>query len=968
MTGLATEPPLAGREAEVRVLGDLLDELDAGSGGLVLEVAGEPGIGKSRLLRELLGEARSRGHVALSGRAAELETGHPFGVICEAFDDWLVGLPRERREALGGGLEAELSVVLAAFDGLSVRRAPELQQERHRSYRAVRLLCSAIAAQAPVVLAIDDVQWADPGSLELLSYLLAHPCRGPVLLAVGLRPAQVPHRLSVALTAALRDPGSRRLDLAALSPAAARDLLGPAIPRSVAERLYRESGGNPFFLLQLARGDALAGRGAAGRVEIGTPVPEAVRAALSSELSALSAQALALLGGAAVTGDPFDLRLAARAAGVGDADVPEAIGELLRFGLVHPVSVVEQFAFRHPIVRSIVYQLAANGWRVRAHARAAAFLAASDAGALTQAPHVERSARRGDLAAVGVLVEAGAASAPRAPALAARWYAAALSLLPRGAAAHGRSVELLIAMATALGADGQLEESRAALCEVLELLPDDHPERVGAVAYCAGVEHLLGRHRDAHARLSAAHRLAAGGSLDAVLLKIELAAGAGYENRCQEMLDWAQQALDGATRLRLPALEVAATGQLALARYFLGLPAGETIDRAGRQLDDLSDEDLAGRLDIGLWVGWTESVLERHDRAVAHCQRVIDVSRATGQGAALLVTMTAQAWSLIRTGRLDDAEEVLTAAIETGRLAPNLFLSVAVGLSALLATQRGELDAALRAGEESVRLARSADPGLIPGMSGLYLAIPLIELGEARRAREIILEMSGGNELRTSRSGHTAAYEILTRAELALGRPQAAETWAAAAQAATHGDQLAVEAAFAHRARTAVLLAAGTDAAGAAQVALQAADRAQAAGAPVEAGRCRIIAARALVSAGRRTEAVAELEGALDGLARVGAAGYQAQAERALRRLGRRTARRRGPATGEGNRLESLTDGEREVAVLIRRGHTNREIAAAIFVSEKTVERYVTRIFAKLGVSRRAELAARLAAETGPLP
>jgi DNA-binding NarL/FixJ family response regulator/RecA/RadA recombinase len=963
----ATEPPLAGREAEVRVLGDLLDELDAGRGGLVLEVAGEPGIGKSRLLRELLGEARSRGHVALSGRAAELETGHPFGLICEAFDDWLVGLPRERLEALGGGLATELSVVLAAFEGLSERRAPELQQERHRSYRAVRLLCSAIAAQAPVVLALDDVQWADPGSIELLSYLLAHPCRGPVLLAIGLRPAQVPERLTVALTAALRDPGSRRLDLAALGPAAARDLLGGEVSRSVRERLYRESGGNPFFLLQLARGDALAGRLRAAGVEIGTAVPEAVRAALTSELSALSAPALVLLEGAAVTGDPFDVRLAAAAAGIDEADAAEVIGELLRFQLVHPVPVVGHYAFRHPIVRSIVYQLAASGWRVRAHARAVAFLAGSDAGAIAQAPHVERSGRRGDLAAVAVLVEAGAASAPRAPALAARWYAAALRLLPRGAPAQARRVELLIAMATALGADGQLEDSRTALCEVLELLPDHHPERVGAVAYCAGVEHLLGRHRDAHARLSAAHRLAAVGSLDAVLLKIELAAGAGYENRCQDMLGWAGQALDGATRLGLRALGVAATGQLALARYFLGLPAGGTIDRAGAQLDDLGDDELAGRLDIGLWVGWTESVLERHDQAVAHCQRVINVSRATGQGATLLVTMTAQAWSLIRMGRLGDAEETLGAAIETGRLAPNLFLSVAVGLSALLATQRGELDAALRAGEESVRLARSADPGLIPGMSGLYLAIPLIELGEARRAREILLEMSGGSELRTSRSGHTAAYEVLTRAELALGHPQAAEAWARAAQAATHGDQLAIEAAFANRARAAVLLAAGADAADAARVALGAAERAQAAGAPVETGRCRIIAARGLVAAGRRAEAVAELEQARDEFARVGAAGYQAEAERALRRLGRRTARHPSTATRGHRGLQSLTDGEREVAVLIRRGHTNREIAAAIFVSEKTVERYVTRIFAKLGVSRRTELAARVAAETEPL-
>jgi hypothetical protein len=84
----------------------------------------------------------------------------------------------------------------------------------------------------------------------------------------------------------------------------------------------------------------------------------------------------------------------------------------------------------------------------------------------------------------------------------------------------------------------------------------------------------------------------------------------------------------------------------------------------------------------------------------------------------LLVTMTAQAWSLIRLGRLAEAEELLAGAIEAGYLAPNLFLSVAVGLSSVVATSRGRYDAAVRAGEESVRLARSADPGLIPGIVG----------------------------------------------------------------------------------------------------------------------------------------------------------------------------------------------------------------------------------------------------------
>jgi DNA-binding CsgD family transcriptional regulator/tetratricopeptide (TPR) repeat protein len=955
--------PLGGREAELTVLAELIVALDWTERALMLQVAGEPGIGKSRLLAELAAQAAARGHLVLSGRAAEFEAEHPFGVFGDALDDWLLGRDRDRLEALAAGLAAELAIVFPAFGALTSARAPELQQEeRYRAYRAVRGLLSALAQDVPVVLVLDDMQWADPGSVELISHLLVHPCQGRVLVALGFRPAQVSAQLSVALAAARRDQGARRLDLAPLTPAAAGDLLGPEVSPQVNERLYRESGGNPFFLLQLARGATLAGRRSVAGGAGGSKVPDTVRAALASELSSVSAPALVLLQGAAVCGDPFDGLLAAGAAGVGAGDALDLIDELLQFQLVRPTSVGGQFAFRHPIVRSTVYELAAGGWRARAHARVAAMLA-GNATAVAQAPHVERSAEHGDGDAIAVLVAAAASSARRTPALAARWHAAALALLPETADTECQRIELLVALATARAGSGRLDQSRDTLCELLDRLPAEHPIRVPIVAACAGVEHLLGRHRDAHSRLTRAYRAERDtGSLSAVLLQMELAAGAAFENRHEEMLTRAEQTLEGATKLGQSALEVAASGQIALARYFLGLPAFEAMDRAAAGLDALSDGELATRLDIGLWVGWTESVLERHERAVDHCQRVIDVARATGQGATLLTTMTAQAWSLIRMGRLDDADETLKAATEAGYLAPHIFLSVAVGLSSLLATHRGDFEAAARAGEESVRLAREADPGLIPGMSGLYMASPLIETGQARRAREIVLEMSGGGDLRTSRSGHAAAYEVLTRAELGLGNIRAAQHWADKAEAATHGWQLGAEAAFACRALAAVALARG-DAAESARLAMDGAGRAEGAGAPVEAGRCRILAARALVQSGRRADAIAELNGAAEQLGRVGAHGYRAQAERALLHLGARPRRgtRVTPARDDG--IRSLTDREREVAELVRRGHTNREIATTIFVSEKTVERHLSRIFAKLGVSRRTEVAVQVAAE-----
>jgi DNA-binding CsgD family transcriptional regulator/tetratricopeptide (TPR) repeat protein len=956
------EPPLVGRAAEVEVLEEVLDALGSDGVASVLQVAGDAGIGKSRLLHELRASSRARGYVVLSGRAAEFEAELPFGVFSHALDDWLISLDRKRLRALAGGLSAQLAVVLLAFEQLAPVRTPEIPQERNRAYRAVRSLLSSIADDTPLVLVLDDVHWADPGSVELLCHLLAHPPRGAVLLAVGYRPAQVPARLTSALALALHEAEGRRLDLAPLIAASARELLGAGPSRAVADRLQHESGGNPFFLLQLARATT-RGRALPTSDGAGVTVPQAVREALETELSSLSAPALTFLKGAAVTGDPFEALLAASAAEIAEADARDPVDELLESHLLHPAAQAGEYAFRHPIVRATVSELTSVGWRVGAHARLADVLAGRGAPSTARAPHIERSAAPGDTSAVEVLVDAGRLSAPRAPTLAARWYGAALRILPGGAETKPLRIELLIAKATALGLAGQLEESRSALVELLGTLPSSHPARVSVIAFCAGVEHLLGRHRAAHERLvGALGELADDTSLEAGQLAAELAAGAGFENRYDEMMRWAERALELATRLGERALAVVAAGQIALARYFLGLPSGDAMDLAAAALDDLDDDELAARLDIGLWVGWSEAVLERNQRAIEHCERVIAVSRATGQGATLLVTMTAQAWSLIRLGRLADAEEVLTVAVEAGRLAPNLFLSVAVGLTSVVATHKGAYLDAVRAGEESVRLARSADPGLIQGMSGLYNAIPLIEMGEAERARAILLATNGGGpDLQTSRSGYAVAYELLTRAELMLGNQPAAEEWARRAAAAAGDGDLVAEATAAQRARAAVALS-GKDAAAAAQMMLEAAARADGAGAPVEASRCRILAARSLLRLRQRRRAVAELNRAVETLAAVGADGYRADAEQELQRLVRRTATATGQAGEVGDQREpetlwpELTHSERAVVELVAQGLSNPEVAQRLYVSRHTVKTHLTNAMLKLGVNSRVRL------------
>jgi len=958
------ERPLVGREEELEALAGVLNAMGGDQGGSVVQIAGEPGIGKSRMLRELAAMARARGHVVLAGRAAEFEGEVAFGVFRDALDDWLLACGAQRRAALAGDQEVELAVVLSAFEG-AARRRRDVEQERHRSYRAVRRLLATMAGGSGLVLILDDVQWADPGSVELLCHVLAHPPAGNVLVAVAFRPAQLVWPLQRALASVVREHEAVRMDLAPLSVEQAVELLGADLRGDVSRRVYCESGGNPFFLLQLARAQRLGQSGATARQ--GVVVPAAVGVALASELSSVSSVAHVLLQGAAVAGDPFDLVQAACAAGVDEASALDRLDTLLAAGLVSATDVAGRFAFRHPIVRGAVYESASSAWRARAHGRLAALLAVAGVEAGVQAPHVERSARKGDRDAVAVLIAAGDASAQRAPAVAARWYAAARRLLTDGPAEEERRIELQVAEATALRGCGELAASQATLDDLLERLPAAHPARVRVVAWCAAVEHLLGRHRHAGARVTVAREaIQDSEAADAVLLEVELAAGCGYENRHDAMHEHAQQALAGATGLGGDrALHVVAAGQVALARYFAGAPTDDAVGRAAAAMDRLEDAELARRLDIGLWVGWTEAVLERHDAAIAHCQRVLDVSRDTGQGATLLVTMTAQAWAQIRAGRLHEAETTLTEAVESGRLSGGVFFAVALGLSAVLATHRGDHQAALAAGEECVRLGRTSDPGLIRGMSGFYLANVLIEVGQPRRARGVLLEMSGGGpELETSRSGHAAAYEVLTRAEVELGRPDAAEFWARRAHAAAHGGALAAEAAFADRAMATVALARG-DAQRAAQLAQHAADRAHASNAPVEAARCRVLAGRALADQGARAEAVAVLESAAHELSRVGADGYRADADKQLRRLGRRAARVVAAGNDARPGLDSLTEREREIAILVSRGHSNRAVATAIHLSEKTVERHLSNVFRKLGVTGRSALELLIGADGG---
>ena len=237
------------------------------------------------------------------------------------------------------------------------------------------------------------------------------------------------------------------------------------------------------------------------------------------------------------------------------------------------------------------------------------------------------------------------------------------------------------------------------------------------------------------------------------------------------------------------------------------------------------------------------------------------------------------------------------------------------------------------------------------------LAIARMENGEPETAVDVFVTAGGGEAMPLLPGGWRAKYlELLTRGWLMLGKRDEAASAAgyAAAVAATTG--LGMASAWARRAEAAVALESG-DGAGAAETALQSAASCDTAGAIVEAAISRTLAGRALAQSGDRERAVAELQRAIATFADHDAQRYRLEAERELRKLGHAVHRRSRPGKADEDGIASLIARELELARLVVDRKTNPEIAAALFLSQKTVESHLRNIFRKLGVGSRVELA-----------
>jgi DNA-binding CsgD family transcriptional regulator len=914
---------LVGREEELASLGALLDSPDELPA--VAVVVGEAGIGKTSLWLAAGEEARARGFRVLSCRPSETEAQFSFSGLADLVGglvpDVLSELPGPQRRALEAALalserdrRAEEGVVAFAF--LSVVRK--------------------LAEVSRIVLAVDDIQWLDMPSLILLRYALPRFESEPIATLLTAR-GEVPSWLR-------RDEQLLELELRPLSVGAVRELLRThldvSFPRPALLRIWEASAGNPFFALELAR--ALERRG--GRIEPGEelPIPPALNELLRERLDGLSASALGVTQTVAAIAKPsraFVVTAAGRGAERGLAETIEA--EVLELD-------GDRLRFTHPLLRSAVSSRLTPQERTSLHRRLARLVT----GVEEQARHLALAAQGPSRMAASALDEAAEAAHNRGASTAAAELAEqALQLTPASDAEDVLRRTLLAAERL-----GQAGDERRAIV-VLEQAHEATPpgaERAAVLLRLSQATHRVHGAGEA-ARLSRSALVEAGG--DAALeaaVHLWLADLTRFVEgpSVERGLEHAELALAAAARAGDPLLRCRALANFGLMRFV-----------AGRGVPDAEmEEALALERSLGGWpltdatwtvghqLGWSGEDLER---AREHLHAYRDAMRARDsieEGHSLhwlsLLEWRAGNWELAARY----AGDLLALIAQTGAEGETPVIEEdAVRVMAY----RGQIEDARARAEHA--LARAQELGIRVAEAAHLWALGFIELsagdaaaalGPLRRSWRIF------DELGYLEPGHRLELGDTLEALIAVGELDEAERrlapWEERARALDRAWAIAILA----RCR-ALLRAARVDLEGA----FAAFDEALAEHArsvyPFEYSRTLLALGMVQRRAKRRAAARATLEQAVGIFEELGAPLWTEKARAELARIGGRT-----PSRGD------LTEAERRIAALVAEGRTNREVAAALFLTEHSVETALTRVYRKLGVRSRAELARYFAAKS----
>ncbi|MFJ9775163.1 AAA family ATPase [Kitasatospora sp. NPDC101157] len=497
------------RRAELERLRAVLDEVTSGR-QQVVDLAGDPGSGKSRLLTALAEDAADRGFTVLRALADPTEQGLPGSLFVQILRSW-IGL------ADRAGLRDELIALLRR-----IADSAEAPTGGCPTPERLRALLEQHTCRG-LLIVLDDVHAADPGSIALIDDLIRWPARAPLAMVVAHRPRQTPQGLRTVLARGGQLGTTRRIELRGLDLARAAELLGlPATdPRTRA--LHRDSHGNPLYLLALARvcPGRLSGRPEGSLADLrGLPpdaaLPDRLSRHLVTELAVLAPLQRLVLAAASVLGTELDSHGVAVVAGTTEDEACRTLDELRRLDLLRPLAGRPHSGFRHPLVRWLVYDGTDDCWRADAHRRAIEVLTERGAPAERIAPHIERATPGLDPRDAAVLTEA-AGTALRAgdTDLAGHWLRAALAALGRHGPADERLTRRLLAaadeVAARTGSRGLLAEATARLGDgdgpgavaarpparaaAAVAAPAD-PSAAGAQAGDPGLDLLTGRERE----------------------------------------------------------------------------------------------------------------------------------------------------------------------------------------------------------------------------------------------------------------------------------------------------------------------------------------------------------------------------------------------------------------------------------------------------------------------------------------
>lgn len=929
----------------------------ASAQGSVAVIEGPAGIGKTALLSQAEKLVAELGMRALRARGVEIERDFSFGVARQLLEPALAAASPERRSAL---LADAGSFASRLLDADIDAPAAMVTDASFVALRALHRLIASLSREQPLLLAIDDLHWADAASMRWLGHLASRIHELPVLVLATARSEEMgSHPELASLTAAARVTRPPPLTPSAVAVLLTSELESDRVEDEFVLACHRATGGNPLYLGELIselRAEGVpADREGARRVEaIG---PAGIARVVLARLARLSPDAVSVAGAVAVLHADAEPVTAAELAGMPEARVRAAADVLAAAGILEnrlPLTFV------HPILRAAVYSDLGPARRAELHASAARSLAARAASSEAIAAHVLACDARGDPGAVAALRRAASDAVARgAPENAVTYLQRALREPP---GSPPERAEVLAELGAAEACGGARADTEAAVTHLYEALAAglEPAHRVRIARVLGGVLLATDRGEEA-ARVLASTIDELGDAPDELLVPLVAdmgVVGMSSPKAHHTGLPYFARFAGAATATTDGRAKRLATGMAAGAAVMFGGDAGSvgSLGMAaledGRLLTEETSDSLAFYL-APIALLWAEHAVEAKDALAAAASE----ADARGSSRGLSMAISLRAAADLRMGALAEAQRDATWALSlTREIGLRLGEPVAATTLMEVLIDKGELgEAEVLARDESLRSTDSVWAAWVT-YEIARLALERGRVDEAAERAQRVGELLEGWHIPTwaSLPWRALLAVALTRRG---GDGEAAEARKLVAAQLADARRFGAPRLIGHT----LLECARVEAALGGDLRDAVVPLLQEAVAVLEPSTARLEHARALVELGtveRRLGSTPAARRLLrEGLAGARACGAQALAARAHQELEATGLRPRKILAGG---VEALTASERRVAEMAASGMSNREIAQALVLTARTVETHLAHAYQKLDISSRRELAGRL--------